>query len=279
MQMTSAPHLLAEDGPEYERILGDALRHAHERPDLEGVGDRLNTEQLRTMALGATALITAAAATEYEHYIKARGELRRAAAVEGAEGAGGLPGLDGPQSTSAGSGAGIGAVITVLTPLLAGTAALIFLVVGYLLKAVSPSLTFGRSMVTAGWFFACVAAAAILVAAVGLLVTALRNGATSLAAEEKEQELPEEVARAREAWRHALLERGILPFFRDALADPTAGPAARTPHRSPNRIPKVGYSRPDFSGPGDGPAAGPRPTFTSPDFTSPDFGGPEHQPD
>ncbi|CAM5637787.1 hypothetical protein SCALM49S_04726 [Streptomyces californicus] len=43
MQMTSAPHLLAEDGPEYERILGDALRHAHERPDLEGVGDRLNT--------------------------------------------------------------------------------------------------------------------------------------------------------------------------------------------------------------------------------------------
>ncbi|CAM5505226.1 Putative transmembrane protein OS=Streptomyces sp. ACT-1 OX=1609288 GN=SACT1_3948 PE=4 SV=1 [Streptomyces griseus subsp. griseus] len=85
--------------------------------------------------------------------------------------------------------------------------------------------------------------------------------------------------RAREAWRHALLERGILPFLRDALADPTAGPAARTPHRSPHRIPKVGYSRPDFSGPDDGPAAGPRPTFTSPDFTSPDFGGPEHRPD
>ncbi|MBQ1105408.1 hypothetical protein ACH4MN_19155 [Streptomyces anulatus] len=276
MQMTSAPHLLAEDGPEYERILGDALRHAHERPDLEGVGDRLNTEQLRTMALSATALITAAAATEYEHYVKARGELRRAATAEGADG---TPAPDGPQSTAAGSGAGIGAVITVLTPLLAGSAAVIFLLVGYLLKAVGPSVTFGGSLVAAGWFFAAVAAAAILVAAVGLLVTALRNGATSLAAENEEQELPEDVARAREAWRHALLERGILPFLRDALADPTAGPAARTPHRSPNRIPKVGYSRPDFSGPDDGPAAGPRPTFTSPDFTSPDFGGPEHQPD
>ncbi|MGW7095396.1 hypothetical protein [Streptomyces sp. NPDC054874] len=276
MQMTSAPHLLAEDGPEYERILGDALRHAHERPDLEGVGDRLNTEQLRTMALSATALITAAAATEYEHYVKARGELRRAAAAEGLDGG---PATDGPQSTAAGSGAGIGAVITVLTPLLAGSAAVIFLLVGYLLKAVSPSVTFGGSMVAAGWFFAAVAAAAILVAAVGLLVTALRNGATSLAAENEEQELPEDVARAREAWRHALLERGILPFLRDALADPTAGPAARTPHRSPNRIPKVGYSRPDFSGPDEGPAAGPRPTFTSPDFTSPDFGGPEHRPD
>ncbi|MBT2895281.1 hypothetical protein [Streptomyces sp. McG3] len=276
MQMTSAPHLLAEDGPEYERILGDALRHAHERPDLEGVGDRLNTEQLRTMALSATALITAAAATEYEHYVKARGELRRAATAEGIDGG---PATDGPQSTAAGSGAGIGAVITVLTPLLAGSAAVIFLLVGYLLKAVGPSVTLGRSMVAAGWFFAAVAAAAILVAAVGLLVTALRNGATSLAAENEEQELPEDVARAREAWRHALLERGILPFLRDALADPTAGPAARTPHRSPNRIPKVGYSRPDFSGPDDGPAAGPRPTFTSPDFTSPDFGGPEHRPD
>ncbi|MFE7003224.1 hypothetical protein ACFVBM_27180 [Streptomyces griseus] len=276
MQMTSAPHLLAEDGPEYERILGDALRHAHERPDLEGVGDRLNTEQLRTMALSATALITAAAATEYEHYVKARAELRRAAAAEGIDGG---PAADGPQSTAAGSGAGIGAVIAVLTPLLAGSAAVIFLLVGYLLKAVNPSLTFGRSMVAAGWFFAAVAAAAILVAAIGLLVTALRNGATSPAAEDEGQELPEDVARAREAWRHALLERGILPFLRDALADPTAGPAARTPHRSPHRIPKVGYSRPDFSGPEDGPAAGPRPTFTSPDFTSPDFGGPEHRPD
>ncbi|MFJ6232526.1 hypothetical protein ACIQH0_00380 [Streptomyces griseus] len=276
MQMTSAPHLLAEDGPEYERILGDALRHAHERPDLEGVGDRLNTEQLRTMALSATALITAAAATEYEHYVKARAELRRAAAAEGIDGG---PAADGPQSTAAGSGAGIGAVIAVLTPLLAGSAAVIFLLVGYLLKAVNPSLTFGRSMVAAGWFFAAVAAAAILVAAIGLLVTALRNGATSPAAEDEGQELPEDVARAREAWRHALLERGILPFLRDALADPTAGPAARTPHRSPHRIPKVGYSRPDFSGPDDGPAASPRPTFTSPDFTSPDFGGPEHRPD
>ncbi|ARF62969.1 MULTISPECIES: hypothetical protein [Streptomyces] len=271
MQMTSAPHLLAEDGPEYERILGDALRHAHERPDLEGVGDRLNTEQLRTMALGATALITAAAATEYEHYTKARDELRRAAAAEE------TAVLEGARST--GAGAGVGAVVTVLTPLLAGAAAVIFLLVGYLLRAVNPSLTFGRSLVTAGWFFACVAAAAILVAAVGLLITALRNGATSRTAEDEEQELPEEVARAREAWRHALLERGILPFLRDALADPTAGPAARVPHRSPDRIPKIGYSRPDFSGPEDGPAAGPRPTFTSPDFSSPDFGGPEHQPD
>ncbi|WP_327709968.1 hypothetical protein OG912_16355 [Streptomyces sp. NBC_00464] len=273
MHMNSAPHLLTEDRPEYERILDDALRHAHERPDLAAVGERLNPVQLRTMAMAATALITAAAATEYEHYVKAREEIRAATAAGRDE--------DGePDADPAGmnhSGAGIGVVITVLAPVLAGTAAVIFLLIGYILRALDPPPAFARTMVGAGWFFAAATAAAILVAAVGLLITALRNGSTSLAAEEQGEELPEDVARAREAWRHALLERGILPFLRDALADPGAAPAARVPHRSPNRIPKIGYSRPDFSSPGDGPAAAPRPTFTSPDFTSPDFGGPEHE--
>ncbi|MFH8757324.1 hypothetical protein [Streptomyces atroolivaceus] len=274
MHMKSAPHLLAEDRPEYERILADALRHAHERPDLDGVGDRLNTEQLRTMALDATPLITAAAATEYDHYVRARGELRGPVDPDA------HASVLGPAAGEADpTGAGTLAVIAVLAPVLAGTAALIFLLIGYPLKALDPTPAFAGTMVAAGWFFAAVAAAAVLVAAVGLLVTALRNGATALPALDEEEELPEDVARAREAWRHALLERGILPFLRDALADPTAGPASRTPHRSAHRIPKIGYSRPDFSGPEDGPSAGPRPTFTSPDFTSPDFGGPEHQPE
>uniref|UniRef100_A0AAU3GU36 Transmembrane protein n=1 Tax=Streptomyces sp. NBC_01401 TaxID=2903854 RepID=A0AAU3GU36_9ACTN len=274
MHMNSAPHLLAEDRPEYERILADALRHAQIRPDPDEVGDRLNTEQLRTMALNATPLITAAAATEYDHYVKVRGEVRGTGDLD-THGSVLEPATDETGS----SGAGTLAVIAVLAPLLAATAALIFLVIGYPLKALSPAPAFATTMVAAGWFFAAVAAAAILVAAVGLLVTALRNGATALPAVDEEDELPEDVARAREAWRHALLERGVLPFLRDALADPTAGPASRTPHRSPERIPKMGYSRPDFSGPEEGPSAGPRPTFTSPDFTSPDFGGPEHRPE
>jgi hypothetical protein len=271
MHMKSAPHLLAEDRPEYERILADALRHAHERPDLDGVGDRLNTEQLRTMALDATPLITAAAATEYDHYVKVRGELRGPETTDAHTSVFGST-----QDEADPTGAGTFAVIAVLAPVLAATAALIFLLIGYPLKALNPAPAFAGTMVAAGWFFAAVAAAAILAAAVGLLVTALRNGAEALPAVDEEEELPEDVARAREAWRHALLERGILPFLRDALADPTAGPASRTPHRSPHRIPKIGYSRPDFSGPENGPSAGPRPTFTSPDFTSPDFGGPEH---
>ncbi|MFF9346561.1 hypothetical protein [Streptomyces sp. NPDC014734] len=269
MHMNSAPHLLTEDRPEYERILDDALRHAHERPDLAAVGEQLNAVQLRTMALDATTSIIATAATEYDHYVRVREELRGPAGEGGGEA--------GPVADADGSGAGIGAVITVLAPVLAGTAAFIFLLAGYLLKLLSPPPAFASTMVTAGWFFAAVMAAAILVAAVGLLVTALRNGSVSDSAAGDETELPEDVARAREAWRHALLERGILPFLRDALDDPGAGRAARAPQPSPNRIPKVGYGRPDFSGPDEGQTAGPRPTFTSPDFTSPEFGGPEHE--
>ncbi|MGY3057790.1 hypothetical protein ACVWZD_002035 [Streptomyces sp. TE3672] len=274
MHMNSAPHLLAEDRPEYERILDDALRHAHERPDLAAVGERLNAVQLRTMALDATELITATAVTEYKHYVEAREELRGPA-----DGTDQDANPDPGTGRSHRSGAGIGAVVTVLAPVLAGTAAFIFLLAGYLLKLLDPAPSFASTMVSAGWFFAAVTAAAILVAAVGLLITALRNGSAAQPVEDDEEELPEDVARAREAWRHALLERGILPFLRDALADPDAGPASRTPVRSANRIPKIGYSPPDFSSPDDGPAAGPRPTFTSPDFTSPDFGGPEHEPD
>jgi hypothetical protein len=88
------------------------------------------------------------------------------------------------------------------------------------------------------------------------------------------------VDRARAAWREALLERGILPFLREALVDPSS--AAALHHTSPStpvsRIPHLGYDRPGFTSPEDG-DRGSRPSFSSPDYTSPDFGGPEHQPE
>ncbi|WP_405937768.1 hypothetical protein OG338_14760 [Streptomyces sp. NBC_00726] len=269
MQMNSAPHLLTEDRPEYERLLDDALRHAHERPELAAVGERLSAAQLRTMALTAVALITATAAAEYEQYVKARDEAR-AATRDTASGTA-------PDGLGQ-SGAGIGAVVTVLAPMLAGTAATIFLLVGYLLKMLEPPPAFAGPMVDAGWFFAAVTAAAIFIAAIGLLIAALRNGSTSLPAREAHERLPDDVALAKDAWRQALLERGIVPFLRDALTEP-AGPAVPAPYRPAGRLPKIGYSRPDFAGPDEGPAAAPRPTYSSPDFTSPDFGGPEHEPD
>ncbi|KAB1149304.1 hypothetical protein F7R91_05985 [Streptomyces luteolifulvus] len=291
MHMNSVPqHLLNEDRQEYERILDEALRSAPHRPELAAVGQRLNPEQLRTMALNATALITAAAATEYQHYVKVREELRQPApstpsssvretgSVEPGAGTMGLATTMGEVAETAGAGAGAVAVVAVLAPVLAGTAAAIFLLVGYVLRMLDPEQAFARTMLTTGWVFGAVTAAAILVAAVGLLLTALRNR-PSLATGPY-GEMSEEVARAREVWREALLERGILPFLREALADPGTAALRRTAPPAPtSRIPHLGYDRPGFTSPDDGPAPGPRPSFTSPDYTSPDFGGPEHQPE
>ncbi|MEU6488239.1 hypothetical protein [Streptomyces sp. NPDC046887] len=273
MHMSKAPRLPAEDRVEFDRLLDETLRTAHDRPDLTGIGQRLNSEQLRTMAMGAIALICSAAASEYDHYVRVREEARAPT---------GLAAISSVLQPSAdpddGPGAGLGVMVTVLAPVLAGTAAVIFLLTGSVLKVFDAVPSFAESLVTAGWFFAAVMAAGILAAAVALLITAVRNSSTQVPAQQPGGELPEEVARAREAWLHALLERGLLPFLRTALADPSADPASGAPPRPISRIPKVGYSGPEFSSPREG-SSGSRPAFTSPDFTSPDFGGPEHRPD
>ncbi|MFE7510338.1 hypothetical protein ACFU8I_03800 [Streptomyces sp. NPDC057540] len=202
MHMNVAPHLLTEDRAEYERVLDEALSTAHARPDLAGVGTRLTVAQLRAMTLNATALVTSAAASEYDHFVKVREQSRAPAA---------------PRTPLAdpGAGAGVVAIVTVMVPVLAGTAAAIFLLVGAVLHAVAPTVVFGATLLTAGLVFAALAAAGLLSAGAGLLLTALRN---SPAAADGTATADDELSRAREAWRRALLERGILPFLRDALA-------------------------------------------------------------
>ncbi|MET7286797.1 hypothetical protein [Streptomyces sp. NPDC005573] len=286
MHMNSVPqHLLSEDRQEFERALDEALRSAPHRPELAAVGQRLNSEQLRTMALNAIALITAAAASEYQHYVKVRQDLREPASTTPAPAASGSAetgtsalGLATTLGETAEStGAGAVAVVAVLAPVLAGTAAVIFLLVGYILRVLAPGKTFARTMLTAGWVFGAVAAASILVAAVGLLITALRNSATAEAT--SHEEASQVVAGAREAWRDALLERGIVPFLEEALAQPGTAALHRTAPPAPTgRMPRLGYDRPGFTSPDDGGASG-RPSFTSPDYTSPDFGGPENRPE
>ncbi|CAL9672933.1 hypothetical protein [Streptomyces sp. enrichment culture] len=381
-------HLHSEDRHEYERLLDETLRSVPNRPDLAAVGQRLNPEQLRTMALNATALITAAAATEYQHYVRIREELRYpmspyqssriaypasssgsapasapsapppsdsrsvaadhqapaglggrlGAAILGAGHPGGrrirngvaphrwarmsygrrllatVLGLhvrpeapkvaattevrtprplwqptvvrgtgsterDDPSTMGLAATVGevsestrtsAGAIVAVLAPVLAGTLAAIFLIIGYVLKLLTPERTITRTILTTGWIFGAVTAAALLVAAVSLLLTALR--ATPSPKIQPYGELNEEVARAREAWREALLERGILPFLRDALADPSTADWRRTAPTT--RMPQLGYHRPSFTSPHD-----PRRRSSSPDLSSPDFGGPEHQPE
>lgn len=292
--MNSAPHLFAEDRPEFERVLDEVLRTADHRPDLEGIGQRLTTEQLRTMALSASAAITACAAAEYQDYVVARTRLRRPAPPLPMPGA--PEDHDGDEDPhSAGvtgtlldaSGAGLLPMLAVLAPVLAGTAAIIFLLVGYVLLVLDPAPSIAQPMITAGWFFAALTAVGILLAAVGLLITAVRNGSSAIRGEALAEQL-EEVDRAREAWRLALLERGVLPFLREALANPSAPAPWTAPTRSSSayvpgssepagRTPHLGYSRPGFSTDGEGPKA--RPRYSSPDYSSPEYGGPENQPE
>ena len=246
MHMNSVPqHLLSEDRQEYERILDEALRSAPHRPELAAVGQRLNPEQLRTMALNATALITAAAATEYQHYVKVREELRQPApstplvraantgSTEPGTSAIGLATTMGEVAETAGAGAV--AVVAVLAPVLAGTAAAIFLLVGYILKMLDPRA--GRSPRPCSPPDGCSAR----------MTAASDPGRRGRSAAHRPAQpasslqagalrrTSEEVTRAREAWREALLERGILPFLREALADP--GHSRAAPHDSHRRRP------------------------------------------
>ncbi|KAA6218598.1 hypothetical protein [Streptomyces filamentosus] len=204
MHMNVAPHLLTEDRSEYERILDEALRTAQERPELDGAGTRLTPAQLRAMALNATTLITTAAAGEYEHFVKVR-EAHRAASNR-------------PRTQAPDESPGAAAVLTTLVPVLAGTAAVIFLLVGAVIRLVAPGAALGTALLTAGLVFGALAAAGLLCAGAGLLLTALRNSPAETGAPD------DELVRARAAWGHALLERGLIPFLHAALAATTDPP-------------------------------------------------------
>ncbi|GAA2611121.1 hypothetical protein [Streptomyces axinellae] len=324
MHMNSAPHLLREDRPEFERVLDEALRTAHRRYDLATIGQRLNAEQLRTMALSAATAIAACAEDEYRQFVRLREELRHPDGDDpGGDGLSGAhPDSEGPDgrgpdgddpdgpgsgarvSASAsvgnrlagamgggapadGTGAGLIAMVSVLAPVLAGTAAVIFLTLGYALHLLTPEPTVAGPIRSVGWVFAALAAAGILIAMAGLLLAAMRNGAGAARAPVAHQaagpdsgRAAEEVALARAAWRTALLERGIVPFLREALADPKGSeqaPTAFVPRES-----RLGYSHPGFSSRPSSESPdrnGSRPRFSSPDYSSPDYGGPDNRPD
>ncbi|MCK7623325.1 hypothetical protein MUU72_09490 [Streptomyces sp. RS10V-4] len=267
--MNSAPHLLNEDRADFARLLDEALRTADHHPDGRpaGAGNRLTTEQLRAMALSATSAIAACATAEYQRYVQLRSALRAPASTVPGGGAGPVP-ADRPagdraepateddEGADAPAGFGLAAMAVVLVPVLAGIAAVLFLLIGYLLRAVDPDPAVSRPLVGVGWIFAALAAAGALVAMGCLVVTALRNGrARDTAAEERAAALDS----AHDAWCRALLERGIGPFLREALADPAADPAddplRYVPHPTPpphRRTPTLGYTRPRFTSPDHG---------------------------
>lgn len=165
------------------------------------------------------------------------------------------------------AGAGLTAMVSVLVPVLAGTAAVIFLLLGYLLHLVTPEPAVAAPVRTAGWVFAAVAVAGAVVAMAGLWVAAYRNGSRSRKASREspggEDGPGSELSAARAVWREALLERGILPFLSAAVADPhnvqqspasyvlrpgaVESAADSTDSVAEDRTPRLGYSGPEFS--------------------------------
>lgn len=130
------PVLLGEDRPDFERTLDEVLR-AHP----PGRTEHLNAEQLRSIAITAQEAIVAKAAPEYAHYLEVRKQARIA------------HGPEAPTASRA-SGAPVAAVIAVLAPVLFGTAAAIFLLVGYVLRMASPRIAAASSLIRTGWLFA-----------------------------------------------------------------------------------------------------------------------------
>ncbi|MER7694899.1 hypothetical protein [Streptomyces sp. NPDC097610] len=135
-------------------------------------------------------------------------------------------------------GAGAVAVALVLIPVLAGAVAVLSLIVGLLLTMLSFAPTFARILLTVAWVSGAVMGAGIVVAAAGLLVTALRN--IPPLDDDPGDELGEEAAQPGDAWREALTDPGTATPRRTA-------PPAPTSRRPP--APRPSLTGPDFGGP------------------------------
>ncbi|MER8183376.1 hypothetical protein [Kitasatospora sp. NPDC094015] len=272
--MSNAPHLLAEDRPDFLRVLDEALRDTSVLAALRSTGPHLNAEQLHTKAVLAASEIAAATATEYQHYVDLRTALGGAAPVPGRA----------ADRSSAVEDAGLFPVLTTLTPVLAGVGGAVLLLIGYSVQAAQPDLALGHSLVTAGWVAVVVALAALLIGAVGMLLTARRDGSATPAGQDPH--LHADLAEARRAWHTALRERALIPYLlanldSEPALSPQPGGRPTPPELLSPGYSSARYSSPSFTSPGvegvtDPEGRAPRSAeFTGPGYTSPDFTGPD----
>lgn len=201
--MDSLAHLRAEDTPDFERVVQQALHFPEIREAVRGSAP-VSAEQLRARALRARAEIAATAADEYRAYLRTRTSPTPQEP----------PAPDG--RSPRGFGGGPAGALGVLVPTLAGVAAAAFLLFGYGLRLTGTQERLADGLVASGWTTALVAAAAAALAVTALLVTAARQRP---APEEDAPEAETEVTRSRAAWQQALLERGVLPFLHSELQE------------------------------------------------------------
>ncbi|MFD4021522.1 hypothetical protein [Streptomyces sindenensis] len=237
-----------EDRSDYASALDEVIASPEIRCLLERSG--APADRLRVRGLAAVARTTAAADAEYRRYTALR--LRVLGAQGGRRSAGTTP-LSGPGDQER-PGAGVLAVLGVLTPVLAAVAAATFLVLGYGLRLAGALSALADTLVGAGWFSLVVAAVTALVSVVALYRTAARQSAADAVAVPGPSaavdagDVPA-LAQARQAWLVALRDRGIRPFLLQELAEAAvAAPGAGESRGS--RFSSPAFAGPDYSGPG-----------------------------
>ncbi|MFD8782910.1 hypothetical protein [Kitasatospora sp. NPDC059599] len=197
-----------QDRADFETELGRALAAPQVREALrEGGAEARGVEWLRRVARENAEFVLAAAAPEYERYATLRADADAVAR---------LP----VEAPPRGRGSGWWGVLGVIVPIVAGVAAAVFLLLGWLLGLVEDLDVLAHALVSAGWVAVGAAAVSLLIGGLGLLGTAVR----SAQAPGEEADGPGELVLARDAWRAALAERGLLPYL---VAQANASPGQR----------------------------------------------------
>lgn len=217
--MSDPLRLRPEDRGDYEAVLDRALRTPDLRNAVAADPTGRSSARLRLRALADADEVAAAARDAYRQYLAVRASAREDARGDTATAGSVLP------------------AVAVLTPLVAGSSAVVLLPLGHILRWTGVRGTLPGSLITAGWVLALVAAAGALAALGALLVTALRGSGPAAHTARLE--------RAREAWQRALLTHGMLPHLRRCLAEepsPLPAPAAPPP-RLKDTVPQADRTR------------------------------------
>ncbi|WP_049650059.1 hypothetical protein [Kitasatospora sp. MY 5-36] len=197
-----------QDRADFETELGRALSAPEVRAALRVSGEEARgVERLRRTARENAEFVLAAAAPEYERYAALRADADAVAR---------LP-VDVPARERA---SGWWGVLGVVVPIIAVGAAVVFLLLGSVLGLVEDMEVLAHALVDAGWVSAGAGAVSLLVGGLGLLGAARARGPEAGEAADG----PGELVLARDAWRSALAERGLVPYL---VAQASAAPGQR----------------------------------------------------
>ncbi|MFD0329692.1 hypothetical protein ACFQZC_19610 [Streptacidiphilus monticola] len=236
----SPPPLQAEDRPEFERLLEEALRDERVRQALRAADGEPTPAQLQSRALRDMALVAAQAAPEYARFVELRDKLHGTRApVPGPDqhrtGASGSAAAEDWERTepdsplAAAEQAGLVPLLAVIATVLTWLSALALWLIGAAVHASDPHLLLGRQLTTAARAAAYVGVAVLLADTIGLVLTWRRDiGAVP---EQHHPELFQDFLAARAAWRAALRDQALLPYLHRQLGidDTRATPLSPPP--------------------------------------------------